>query len=87
MRKKSRIQSIVYMVMVAICLSGCGQTVVEEEPVIKVDISEEEADYRMEEVTRGDVILTKNISSNYVQTKAQEIAFTKGGQIIDKVYV
>ena len=87
MRKKSRIQSIVYMVMVAVCLSGCGQTVVEEEPVIKVDISEEEADYRMEEVTRGDVILTKNISSNYVQTKAQEIAFTKGGQIIDKVYV
>ena len=87
MRKKSRIQSIVYMVMVAICLSGCGHTVVEEEPVIKVDISEEEADYRMEEVTRGDVILTKNISSNYVQTKAQEIAFTKGGQIIDKVYV
>ena len=87
MRKKSRIQSIVYMVMVAVCLSGCGQTVVEEEPVIKVDISEEEADYQMEEVTRGDVILTKNISSNYVQTKAQEIAFTKGGQIIDKVYV
>ena len=40
MRKKSRIQSIVYMVMVAVCLSGCGQTVVEEEPVIKVDISE-----------------------------------------------
>lgn len=87
MNRKSWIYTIAYMVTMAICLSACGRTTDQDEPVIQVDTSEEESDYKMEEVTRGDVILTKSINTKYVQTQAQEIAFTKGGQIIDKVYV
>lgn len=68
-------------------LVGCGTQTVEEEPVIQVDVSEEGVSYRMTQISVGDVVKTKNINSNYVQTKAQEVAFNVGGKIVDKVYV
>lgn len=67
-------------------ITGCGETL-EEEPIIMVDASEEEIVYNMEEISVGDVTLTKNINCEYVQTKSQDVSFPSGGKRVDKVYV
>lgn len=67
-------------------LAGCG-AVSEDEPIIMIDASEEAIVYNMEEVSRGEVILTKKIDCEYVQTSQQDVAFPIGGKIVDKVYV
>ena len=65
---------------------GCG-AVSEEEPIIMVDASEDEIVYNMEEISVGEVLLTKKIDCKYVQTSEQDVAFPIGGKIVDKVYV
>ncbi len=65
---------------------GCGAKS-EDEPIIMVDASEEQIVYNMEEISMGEVVLTKNINCEYVQTKSQDVSFPIGGKIVDKVYV
>ena len=69
-----------------LCLAGCGQEE-EEEPVIMVDSSEIEVVYKMDEIALGDVLLTQKIPCTYTQTEEQQVAFTTGGKIVDRVYV
>lgn len=69
-----------------VCLFGCGNAD-EDEPIIMVDASEDEIVYNMDEITVGEVLLTKNVSCKYVQTSSQDISFPIGGKIVDKVYV
>lgn len=87
MKKRNIVFRLLAIQLAAVCLTGCGAQTVEEEPVIQVDTSEEGITYRMDTVSKGDVVKTKNINSSYVQTKAQEVAFSVGGKIVDKVYV
>ena len=67
-------------------VAGCGATE-KEEPIIMIDASEEAIVYNMEEISRGEVILTKKIDCQYVQTSQQDVSFPVGGNIVDKVYV
>ena len=66
-------------------LTGCAK--VEEEPVVSISNEEEAVEYRMLDVRKGDVILTKGLSCTYRQTTQQEVSFNSGGKRIDKVYV
>ena len=67
-------------------MTGCGSET-EEEPIIMVDATEDEIVYNMDEISVGEVVLTKNISCKYVQTSEQQVAFSSGGKLVDKVYV
>lgn len=67
-------------------LAGCGKKD-GDEPIIMVDSSEDEVVYNMDEVTKGDVVLTKNIACKYVQTSSQDVIFNEGGKQVDKVHV
>lgn len=73
--------------VIGMCITGCGNAVIEDEPIVKVDVTEDEIQYKLGEVSMGEVVLTQNISCDYVQTQAQEVAFETGGKIVDKVYV
>ena len=85
MRKHTK-SRFIYALLIACILGGCG-TENENEPIIMVDASEDEIIYNMEEVTTGDVLLTKNVNCKYVQTNDQEVTFSNGGKKVDKVYV
>lgn len=74
------------MLLSFLLLFGCGNEA-EEEPIIMVDASEDEISYNMEEITTGEVVLTKNVNCKYVQTSEQDVAFPMGGKLVDKVYV
>jgi len=86
-RRRHKLYSIILASMLCVCLSSCGEKVVEEEPIIAVDRKPDDITYNLDEVTRGNVEKSKNINCEYVQTKEQEVCFTEGGKIIDKVYV
>lgn len=79
--------------VIGLILAGCGEASLNssnqaaEEPVVKVDTSEDEIAYSLTTLSTGEVTLTQNISCSYVQTKEQEVAFLVGGKIVDKVYV
>lgn len=92
MRKKIKMSAIYKKIIAIVVLSscvylcGCGNGD-EAEPIIMVDASEDEIVYNMEEISVGEVLLTKNVGCKYVQTSSQDIAFPMGGKIVDKVYV
>lgn len=64
---------------------GCAQA--EEEEVIVVSDEEPGYTYSLLEVKRSDVILSKILSCQYVQTKQQEVSFREGGKVIEKIFV
>lgn len=66
-------------------LVGCAKT--EEETVVVVSDDEAGYTYQLAEVKRGNVVLSKDLSCRYVQTKEQEVSFAEGGRKIEKVYV
>lgn len=74
------------LVMACTLVNGCNAKE-DNEPIIMVDASDDEIVYNMEEVTTGDVILTKNVKCTYVQTHDQQVSFSIGGKKVDKVYV
>lgn len=69
------------------CLFGCAGNIVEDEPIIIVDRKVDEITFNLDKATKGDVIKAKNINAEYVQTKEQQVAFSTGGKLVDKVYV
>ena len=81
-----KIKCFIALLATSIVMSGCG-AVSQDEPIIMVDASEDEIVYNMEEVTTGEVLLTKKIDCEYVQTSEQDVSFPIGGKIVDKVYV
>lgn len=81
--KKTKIFALLGCILL---VAGCGATE-KEEPIIMIDASEEAIVYNMEEISRGEVILTKKIDCQYVQTSQQDVSFPVGGNIVDKVYV
>lgn len=87
-KMKAILKTTIAVTVLSSCmfLYGCGNEA-EDEPIIMVDASEDEIVYKLEEITTGEVLLTKNVSCKYVQTSSQEIAFPSGGKIVDKVYV
>jgi len=58
-----------------------------EEPIIVVANEDTGYTYNLEEVKRGDVVLAKTLSCEYVQAKEQEVSFSEGGKLIEKVHV
>lgn len=75
----------VSMILSMSALSGCSEK--KEEPVVVIENEVEGISYNMAEVTRDTVVLYKNVSCSYVQTKDEEISFDSGGKRVDKVYV
>ena len=86
MKRISHITIALCVLGLVVTLSGC-QKEMESEPIIMVDRTAIEATYNMDEISRGDVTLTKKVSSEYVQTEDQQVSFKTGGKIVDKVYV
>lgn len=85
---KKRTKHILALVMSAslgIGMTGCAE--VEEEALVVVSDDETGYIYNLAEVKRSDVILSKNLSCKYVQTKEQEVSFSEGGKKIEKIYV
>lgn len=60
---------------------------IQEVPLVVVDTLEDEVTYNLDQVTKGEVVLTQTLPCSYVQTKEQEVVFPVGGKIIEKVYV
>lgn len=83
----SKLNIILLACMLCVCLTSCEENTYEEEPIIKVDKKEEEIVYNTDSVTVGPVEKSNSINCQYTQTKEQEVCFTEGGKIIDKVYV
>lgn len=66
--------------------AGCGgQT--EQEPLVIVDGKDETVNYSMAVCERGDVVLTANVSCEYVQAAQQEVMLESGGRRIERVCV
>jgi len=86
MKRYKKIIGICAFAVVCFTTGGCGKKQ-EVEPIIMVDASEDEIVYNMEEITTGDVLLTKNVNCKYVQTNDQNVAFSVGGKTVNKVYV
>lgn len=72
--------------LVMVLLTGCGQ-VEEEAEVIAVSEVSSEMTYEMINVIKTDVVSTQRLSCSYTQTMQQDVAFSVGGRVIDKVYV
>ena len=61
-----------------------GGNVTEEEPIIMVDATEDTILYKMDEITMGDVVLTKNTYSNTVLKESQMAAMN---EFIDNIKI
>lgn len=89
MNRKNEFRKIVGVIgvlgLLMASLTGCQE--VEEEPIVVLTAEEEAVEYRMLDVKKGDVILTKGLSATYRQTTQQEVSFNSGGKRIEKVYV
>ena len=77
--------SILSSAILIALLCGCAKE--EEENIVVLDTSSEEATYGLITVMRDDVVLSKNLTVTYTQLREQEIAFSSGGKRISKVYV
>jgi len=77
----------IFTLFTFLCVGCAGQEEEKEEPVIVVSNEETGYTYNLEEVKRGDVVLAKTLSCEYVQAKEQEVSFSEGGKLIEKVHV
>lgn len=84
--KKRLISFLFAITYCSMCLIGCSKEA-EVEPIIMVDTSAIDVAYNMDEISIGEVTLTKKISCNYIQSEDQQVAFETGGKVVDKVYV
>lgn len=66
-------------------LFGCKST--DNEVLVITESTYDNVAVAMSAVTREDVILSKNISCTYTQTKEQTISFPVGGKRVSRVYV
>ncbi len=66
-------------------LTACGK--VEEEKMVVVDNSPEEALYALIPVTREDVVLTRSLNAIWVQDEEQKVSFPVGGKKVTRVHV
>lgn len=82
---KNKLVTITLITIIGFCLGGCAA----ESQEATVAVSDEETGYvySLAEVKRGEVILSKNLNSQYMQTKEQAVSFNEGGKKIEKVYV
>ena len=87
MRKNIHLYNLIAIfILCSIFLTSCNEPV-KEVPLVVVDTLEDEVTYNLVETNVGEVVLTKNLSCSYVQTKEQEVVFPVGGKIVEKVYV
>ncbi len=75
---------LVSAMMIAL-LCGCAKE--EEEKIVVIDNSTEEASYGLIMAMRDDVILSKALTVTYTQLREQEVSFPSGGKRVSKVYV
>lgn len=66
-------------------LAACGKA--EEEKLVVVDNSSDEALYALIPVTKEDVILTRSLNAVWVQDQEQEVSFPVGGKKVSRVHV
>lgn len=90
--KKMSVMRFVFIgsmcVIPAMISGGCANTSkTEEEAVVVVSGEETGTTYTMETVKRGDIVLSKSLTCAYVQEKEQEVSFSEGGKLIEKVHV
>lgn len=88
MKKNLLTRYICMGMMIAVSVMGivgCAGT--QEEVVVVVTDDDAGYVYSLAEVKRSDVILSKSLTSKYVQTKEQEVSFAEGGKKIEKIYV
>lgn len=71
----------------AIIVTGCAGAAKQEEAVVVVSGDETGTIYTLEEVKKGEVVLSKSLTCVYVQEQEQEAAFSEGGKLIEKVHV
>lgn len=84
--KNNRLINLIFSLGIGLFLCACSNSY-EEAPIVAVDTLDDEITYNTEETSIGDVILTQNLTCSYKQTKEQEVRFSNGGKIIEKVYV
>lgn len=85
--KSRRIKNLILgsLCLLLFCV-GCGDTS-EEEALVIADNEEEAGIYTLYPCETGDVVLSKNISCEYVQAAEQQVTFEIGGKKIDRVCV
>jgi len=72
----------------AIAVCGCANAEdLPEDSVVVVSGEGTGNTYTLEEVKRGEVVLSKSLTCVYVQEKEQEAAFPESGKLIEKVHV
>ncbi|MCR4989339.1 MAG: efflux RND transporter periplasmic adaptor subunit [Lachnospiraceae bacterium] len=76
---------ILMMILTSLLLSACNKA--EEENIVVIEAEEENAAYGLIAVTKDDVILSKNVTCTYTQTKEQTVSFPVGGKRVSKVHV
>lgn len=81
-----KIQGIIPL-CIPLLLAGCSKQTPAEENVLIVEKPQEEVDYNLTVVTKGDVSETQKIKCTYSQLNEQDVSFQVSGKRIAKVYV
>ncbi len=78
----------IHILLVVFTFTAC-QLLPEEAVLPKAPIlhSYEVKEYKMDIVKRGDLIKTTSVSCNYMPAKEEDLSFSQGGILIDKIYV
>lgn len=84
MNKKKRILSV--CLCVSILAAGC-KAPANEEIIVQTEKANDEVSYKLVDVMRGDVELTRLMECTYRETKSQKVTFPASGKLVDKVYV
>ncbi len=85
----SKKSNFIWVILLALGIgaAGCARAEEDNEDVVVVSDSTPGYTYNLIAVKRSDVILSKVLSCQYVQTKEQEVSFSEGGKVIEKIFV
>ncbi len=86
MNKKAA-QYLMFMLVLFLCTSCRLMPVEEELPAAPVIRSYKGEEYRQASVQRGDLVLTKAVRCTCIPMRRENLSFSLGGVIIDRIYV
>ena len=83
--KRVKLASII-CILVVVYMAGCGKVEEENGPIV-VEKEEQTISYEFGVAQIGDVVKTEKIRCTYRQMNEQEVSFSVGGRLVERVFV